>query len=145
MFIVNVNKLKYAIRRLHMKVSIWWSNRWKVRLYKKYPILFRQKNLPMSQSPMYWGIETGSGWKKLISDMCAEINNHYPNTEFRQIKEKFGILRVYYETKHTSDSVYSIIEKYETLSETTCEQCGRPGKITKNNGWISVKCYRCED
>lgn len=51
-------------------------------LYEKYPKIFRQKDLPMSQTCMCWGIDTCEGWYWLIDNLCGSIqgyidaNNH---------------------------------------------------------------------
>jgi len=71
------------------------------RLFKKYPKLFRQVNLPPSQTCMCWGIECGKGWFPIIEALCEWLDwnikhNDYPQVEFIQIKEKFGGLRIYY-------------------------------------------------
>ena len=42
-------------------------------LYDKYPKIFRQKDLPMSETCMCWGICVDSGWLKLIDTLCEEI------------------------------------------------------------------------
>lgn len=46
-------------------------------LFDKYPELFKQRGLPMSQTYMCWGIEVGDGWYKLIDSLCEFITNHY--------------------------------------------------------------------
>jgi hypothetical protein len=45
-------------------------------LYNKYPKLFGQKDLPMTQTCMCWGIETGSGWYSIIDNACRIIQWH---------------------------------------------------------------------
>jgi len=48
-------------------------------LYKKYPKLFKQANLPMTQTCMCFGIECGSGWFDILDQMCGLIQNHINN------------------------------------------------------------------
>ena len=74
-------------------------------IMQKYPKLFRQKDLPKSQTCMCWGLDVDDGWLDIIDDACGMIqsriehNPHiYGNVEFVQVKEKFGGLRMYYYT-----------------------------------------------
>lgn len=54
-----------------------------------------------------------------------------------QVKEKFGSLR-FYLTSGT-DNMFKYTDMAEELSQTTCETCGKPGKlITK--GWFYTAC-----
>lgn len=46
------------------------------KLYKDYPRIFRQRTLPMSQTCMCWGIETGDGWYDIIDRLCSLIQHH---------------------------------------------------------------------
>lgn len=57
-----------------------------------------------------------------------------------QIKEKFGTLR-FYMTSET-DEMSAIIDKLESQSSKTCEECGKPGK-TRGRGWLYTRCAAC--
>lgn len=46
------------------------------KLYNKYPKIFVQRKLPMSQTAMCWGIETGDGWYNIIDQLCRQIQSH---------------------------------------------------------------------
>ena len=50
------------------------------KLYSKYPKLFKQSNLPMTQTSMCWGCENGDGWYELIDKMCFSIQTHIEQT-----------------------------------------------------------------
>lgn len=54
-----------------------------------------------------------------------------------QVKEKFGGLRFY--ANNCDDRASSLISFAELMSETTCEVCGRRGKIT-GPGWLRCLC-----
>ena len=94
-------------------------------LFEKYPKLFRQKDLDMSQTCMCWGINTGEGWWRLLDKICSWVNFHtienkhlYPQIEFTQVKEKFGTLSLYFNTisKDEKISIWKRIKKaYECL------------------------------
>ena len=140
-------KIKYTIHKFIRDIKLWHSSRWQRKLFKNHPKLFRQATLPRSQSCMYYGIETGSGWRKIIEKMSDELSVRFPDVEYAQIKEKFGLLRVYLDNVKEEDrnSIDTIIAKYESFSAETCEQCGDIGKReTSDNGWISVTCEKCK-
>ena len=124
-------------------------------LYNKYPTLFRQKDLPMTQTAMCWGIDTDDGWFGILDEMCAKISEYealkreelgdaHENIEFVQVKEKFGALRVY---AHSADSVvYEIIGEAREKSVKTCSVCG--GDKAKNmvlRGWYYTFCDPCRE
>lgn len=90
-----------------------------------------------------------TGWRKAFGmRMCVElrdalIEDGYLN-EWRivQMKEKYGMLRVYSGGDPKGSRVPDIISKYEEMSKHTCIICGNPAtKITM--GWISPYCDRC--
>lgn len=70
-------------------------------LYKKYPDMFREKNLSEKESCMAFGLEIPDEWYDLIDSLCDLIKYHceFNNLEpivIKQVKEKFGSLRFYY-------------------------------------------------
>jgi hypothetical protein len=83
--------------------------------------------------------------------MCVEIDDAYFNsgreTEITilQCKEKFGALLVHYSDPEFNAVGFldSIIEKYERLSEHTCEICGAEGKMVSEGYWLMVRCEDC--
>lgn len=46
------------------------------KLFDKYPKIFAQRKLPMTQTAMCWGIETGDGWYNIIDQLCRQIQQH---------------------------------------------------------------------
>jgi hypothetical protein len=107
---------------------------------EKYPALFA--NIGQKDSPMKFGLAVGDGWAGIISTMCWIINQKDAAKTFRfdQIKEKFGVLRVY----HTGGSEYmaGVVRMAEDISGSICEVCGLPGEQRKG-GWIKTLCDRC--
>lgn len=70
------------------------------KLYKFFPKIFVQKDLPKEQTCMCWGIECPDEWYDVIFHLCEFIQNyvdthHVKQIEADQIKEKFGKLRFY--------------------------------------------------
>ena len=63
-----------------------------------------------------------------------------PQVEATQVKEKYGGLRFY--VFGGDDKIDALISFAESMSECTCEECGRPG--TQNvGGWIRTLCDIC--
>lgn len=90
-------------------------------LIEKYPVLFKDKDKPMTQSLMCFGCEFQDGWYKIFDDLCDYLtrlsegeqliqlkpelktkeNYGYmyvknPTISFTQVKEKYGTMRVYW-------------------------------------------------
>lgn len=116
-------------------------------LFEKYPDLFSRRSLPMNQTCMCWGIETGDGWYDLIDSLCDYISfqvkhNRVPPVYFEQIKEKFGGLRVY--ALGGDEGVQGAISLASLMSEKTCEDCGVPATV-RTSGWIRNLCTSCHE
>ena len=45
-------------------------------LFKKYPKIFKQKDLSPQETCMCWGIECGDGWYNLLDQLCSGIQQH---------------------------------------------------------------------
>jgi len=124
------------------------------KLFELYPSIFRQKDLPMSQTCMCWGIDTGDGWYNTLDTLCDQIQNHLKNNlqkdqdptvvnvEATQVKEKFGGLRFYY--NGGDEFIEGLVWMAEAISYRTCEECGSPG-TSNNTGWIKTLCPPCRD
>ena len=128
------------------------------KLFDKYPQIFRQKDLSMNQTCMCWGIECEDGWYKLLDFLCSQLQfntdrNNYPQVEARQVKEKFGLLRFYYESisnniedkylERKFGEINGLISFAESYSEFICEKCGSIENVTQTKGWISTLCENC--
>lgn len=84
----------------------------------------------------------GDGWLQLVHDLIEELIEAGWDKQIYQIKEKFGTLRFYIATG--SNEIWEIIEKYEQLSEKTCENCGSEEDVTTTNeGWVRTLCSKC--
>ena len=72
--------------------------------------------------------------------LCYETGEE---VKFVQIKEKFGGLRMYYDTESEDDDfrkkINDCIYNAESESYTICEICGETGKVRKGN-WIKTLC-----
>jgi len=118
------------------------------KLFADYPAIFAQKDLPMNQTAMCWGIDCGDGWYDLIDTLCSSIQQHIkygnnvPQVEAVQVKEKFGGLRFYIDGG--DDEINGMIRMAEAMSYRICETCGCPGRPNEA-GWISTQCESCRN
>lgn len=109
------------------------------KLITKYPKLFRQAHLSERESCMGRGVETGDGWFHILDQLCERLTA-LGGVELAQVKEKFGLLRVYVDGYSAASE--DLLAWAERASGTTCEQCGRPGKLNRR-GWQRVRCQEC--
>ncbi|MGD2071955.1 MAG: hypothetical protein PVG65_00490 [Candidatus Thorarchaeota archaeon] len=59
-------------------------------LFKKYPKIFRQKNLPMTETCMCWGIETPDSWYPILDCLCWKIQLICDKGISKYVKYPFG-------------------------------------------------------
>jgi len=117
-------------------------------LFKKYPKIFRQKNLPMTQTAMCWGLDCGDGWYWLLDRLCCYLQfqtdkNHMPQVEATQVKEKFGTLRFYYAGGDARAE--HVIDYVEYLSSEVCETCGSTSDVSQTQGgYVQTLCSLCQ-
>lgn len=99
-------------------------------LYATYTPLFRQKDLPATESCMGRGIECSDGWYAILDGLCDVISVHgrqpgHPVIEIAQVKQKMAALRIY--TDRRCDWCAGAIDFACRLSRYVCEETGRPG------------------
>lgn len=137
------------------------------KLMKEFPILYKQRTLPMSETCMCWGIECSEGWYRPLHDLSNKLeslNETFGKTygfeiQAVQVKEKYGTLHFYWDiykidkepTKlsYFNGIVENIVKEAEDQCFNTCEECGKsiglePFAYPKceTKGWIT---YLCED
>lgn len=99
-------------------------------------------------------IVVAPGWLGLLVQMMAQVDQVLKRCEkalwWTSIETKYGSLRadfdaVDYDQPWTRE-VEGILRRYEDLSETVCERCGKPGKPHQTpGGWIVVVCKKHQD
>jgi len=97
------------------------------------------------------GFSCFKGWRPILGrllerlEAAIEAQPVDAQNEFRlrQIKQKFGTLRVY--VSGATPEMRAAIDEAEQESAFTCEVCGEPGRLADRNGWTSVKCDAHED
>lgn len=96
-------------------------------IFKKYPALYKEKDLPMQETCMCLGLEVPESWLPVI-DMLSEAltytyrrhtkNGHYrPVFIAEQVKSKFNELRFYYKVELDIKGEMLEEEKQDAVSE----------------------------
>lgn len=124
------------------------------KILEKYPLLYSDKDKPMTETCMCWGLDCGDGWYDLINDLSTKLeklieqwiednpNDKDNHPRAAQVKEKFGGLRFYMTSG--VEEMRGLIKKAEDDSCTICEFCGQPGTV-RRRGWIITLCDECEE
>lgn len=135
-----------------MNIRVRLVDEWDDEFYRRFPLLFADiltgtKNVsPLTES----GIECRPGWRKVVESLCASLEAEIAGLpeDLRkhhraiQIKQKFGVLRVY--MSNMAPRMIGMIHTAEEESAKTCEECGRPGSIDKKKSWRRALCKACE-
>jgi hypothetical protein len=142
------------------------KNKLQQKLYAYYPGIFIRKDLSPQESTMYWGICCGDGWYELLNSLCEEIDCHIEQENFnrkrryeklkwwrklftkpqsaitfeaRQVKEKFGSLRFYYDGG--DDRIKGMVRMAESISNRICDVCGGAARpVYPTESWVAVRC-----
>lgn len=88
------------------------------------------------------GPNCGSGWYDIIDELLDKLKKIDPDIVILQIKEKFGILRVYVRTSKIPE-VDKAINMAQNRSESTCERCGKHGITRQVGDWTRTLCTAC--
>jgi len=120
------------------------------KIINDFPKLFKCRD---TQYEFYF--ETENGWYNLIYTACKELQEWSDTTTaqitIRQIKEKFGAIRIYTNVDNDKDldidtsEITAIVDRAEDLSTQTCEKCGSMENVERTNfGWIKHLCTVCK-
>lgn len=104
-----------------------------------------KKYASISSSPLPY-IEVNDGWFDIIDSFLSALVKYFNNGpidrdslvgfKIIQIKEKFGVIRIYYDN---GDRVISnLVRMAEILSSKTCEMTGHPGSLCVKGGWYKT-------
>ena len=86
-------------------------------------------------NPYIFGVD--EGWFDLLKNLIDELLKLGWNRKVLNSKEKFGGLSLF--TENPTSEMLEVIIKYERLSYTICEKCGKEGK-PRTGGWIKTLC-----
>jgi|GEM_PF-680461 len=128
-------------------------------LYEDYPEIFKDKDLPESESCMYRGIETEDGWYGLINILCEQLQwqtsvNKYPQVVAEQVKQECGSFNFIFRTEETKESpklkqsrtaeyLRGMVHFAESMSKMICEKCGAAGNPYGCAPRMYVRCDDC--
>lgn len=82
--------------------------------------------------------EIGPGWHDLVRPLLERCATE--NVQIYQIKQKFGGLRFYANTRG-HDGLLNDILRAEAASFSICEECGQPGSL-RDEPYIRTLCER---
>jgi len=90
----------------------------------------------------------GEGWHTLVKHVYQSASTADPKIIITQVKEKFGRLRIYWDSPERQESKYpgllpfcDVVAEAERRSGNICELCGNPGRVaTSASGWLMARC-----
>lgn len=110
-------------------------------LTTQFPRILR---IDQSDGLRLFGFECGDGWFGLIYGVLLLIDRYASENSipvhFRQVKEKFGLLRIY--ATGEDESISLMIDITELISGKLCELCGEPGELVYTKGTMSARCFK---
>jgi len=97
----------------------------------------------------------GPGWEKILVDLDHQFvmitgigTDRHGQIKIRQIKEKFGLLRIYADFQAFDEEkrkqLHAAVGEAENKSTVVCEVCGEPGKPRAGEQFSWVKTF-CQD
>lgn len=95
-----------------------------------------------------------SGWRELLQELHQRALDIDPWYTCAQVKEKFGVLRVYMDPSQRDFGTLEYAERgvvlykaaceTEERSESVCEYCGAPGRCRAlSTRWLKTLCDGC--
>lgn len=83
------------------------------------------------------GADCGDGWLPILDRLLTDLFVMGWNGRLSQVKEKFGLIRVYLDCGTVAQ--YRRVEQAERESASVCETCGQPG-VLRVGGWLQTLC-----
>ena len=95
----------------------------------------------VNDTPLMGAGSVDVGWLQLLADLHQQLHAIDPGYQVRQVKEKFGMLRVYLDASapELADAVDDAVDEAERRSAETCERCGAAG-VLRGGGWLKMLC-----
>lgn len=99
-----------------------------------------------------WEISVGAGWMPIVERLVVAMDEESKKTGIKfqviQVKQKFGELRYYYDSKEdvseSCDRIRKLVAEAELEASRTCENCGQPADLKqKKSGWLVTLCDNC--
>lgn len=90
-----------------------------------------------------FSFECMNGWLDLIAANLQIVERYAElerlKIEITQVKEKFGLLRVYH--RGGDEVVDRLLDIAELVSGCICEVCGAQGRVGEQQGWLGARCH----
>lgn len=87
--------------------------------------------------------ECANGWFDLIAANLKLVERYAElerlKVEITQVKEKFGLLRVYH--RGGDEVVDRLLDIAELVSASICNVCGAQGSVVEHQGWLRARCH----
>ncbi len=107
-------------------------------LVSKYSSLFGDRSVQGD-----FTFECTNGWLDLIAANLKLVERYAElerlKVEITQVKEKFGLLRVYH--RGGDEVIDRLLDIAELVSAGVCEVCGAQGSVAEHQGWLRVRCH----
>jgi hypothetical protein len=138
---------------------------------EKYPVMFKERYLPMTQTCMCWSFGIGKGWYSTLDDLCKTLDiigrEFGLSVVFSQIKEKFGGARFYYSVEchltiwqkikrffarkrfderlmFWNKIIDDTVNYYESSCDYVCAECGEHKyDMISLGSWVYDSCEKC--
>jgi hypothetical protein len=102
-------------------------------LCKKYPKMFVERNMPMTQTTMCWGFACGDGWFHILNNLCSIIQNRI-NHSVKLRKDSIAFNKALADAKKDKwDRFYKVYKVFKKTDpwliqrkETFCTEQERP-------------------
>jgi hypothetical protein len=123
------------------------SENWRARLIVRHPGMYRGS--AGGREAVTGFPSVGDGWREIIETMSSRIAEAVAECQSSemtiiQIKQKFGGLRVYTESRglprEVLGKVCDAIDLAEARADCTCESCGAAGMLHEHAGWLTTRC-----
>ena len=121
----------------------WFNPELTTRLVERFPLALADALEAEPESPFgAYGIECGAGWEPVLTELLVQLESEIAaqpeaaRVELRvsQIKQKFGMLRVYLRSQRT-EAMEQAIEAAVGVAARTCEVCSAPARL---DGWACL-------
>lgn len=86
--------------------------------------------------------QIGRGWIPIVEEMMLKLIDAGWDRKLDQVKEKFGLLRVYLAVHN--EKWEAIVTEAEKKSSAVCYHCGNAGTMRQGGWWITL-CDACDE
>ncbi len=96
--------------------------------------------------PDGWGRMVGCdrGWYPLVAELDHDLARLDPSYVVLQVKEKWGVLRLYFETApEVTAAMQALVDRATEASRGICELCGEGGMLMEDYLRVKTLCPRC--